>query len=113
VRLADRRGVRIGKMPLTGSPTELLPFSREIRVVDTSPLGPTAVSKDGKLLVQVSSGSMWTWPAAVVDLHSGRTQLLPLSYPADANGATWAPDGSVVMVAQPVGSSMWRFRKAN
>jgi Tol biopolymer transport system component/predicted Ser/Thr protein kinase len=113
VRLADRHGLRIAKMSLTGSSTEPLSFSQEFRVVDTSPLGPTAVSKDGKLLVQVSSGSMWTWPAALMDLHSGRAQLLPLSYPADANGATWAPDGSVVMVAQPLRSSMWRFRKAN
>lgn len=113
VRRKNPIGSQIVKMPLTGSPAVEVPLSPEMRVVDTSPLGPTAVSKDGKLLVQVSTGSMWTWPAALVDIYSGRTQLLPLSYPADANGATWAPDGSIVMVAQPVRSSMWRFHQVN
>jgi hypothetical protein len=113
VRTVDMTGAKLFKVSLTGSPMGSIPISGDVRLTGGTPLGPTSMSKDGKLLVQATSGSMWTWPAALVDLHSGRIRLLPLSYPADATAATWAPDGSIVMVAQPIRSSMWRFRKGN
>ncbi len=113
VRMTGPEGTRLFRMPFSGAPVESIPLAADVRLVSGGvPLGPTAATKDGRLLIQAAAGSTWAWPAGILNLRTGRMQLLSLGYPADVPAATWAPDGKIVMVAEPIRSSLWRFRRS-
>jgi hypothetical protein len=112
VRLDAREGVQLWRMPLNGG------SPRPVRIRDVRPvsggdaLAPTAVASDGKILLQVSEGPSWFWPAGVLDPRTGKVQILQIGYPADMPAPGWTPDGQIVTVALPFQSSLWRFRPA-
>jgi 3-hydroxyacyl-CoA dehydrogenase len=95
----------------------LLPHYPELAdvhlVAGAGALNPTAVGKDGRILVQTAAGSLWTWPAGLLNPETGSVQILKFPYPADMPSPGWSPDGKVVVVAEPIRSSLWRFRPAN
>jgi len=112
VRRLEKEGAGLYRMGLSGSPVERIALEGDIHVVaGGEALGPTAASKDGQLAVQLASGSAWTWPAGIVDLRTGKVRLVPVGYPADMISPGWAPDGRLVVVAEPIRSSLWRFRQ--
>jgi len=114
VRLDEKDGVRLVRMPLTGAPVRPIPLAGDVHLVSgAGQLNPTAVGKDGRILVQAAAGSMWAWPAGVLNPETGSVQILKFGYPADMPSPGWSPDGKVVAVAEAIRSSLWRFRPAN
>jgi Tol biopolymer transport system component len=111
VRVDERQGVRLVRVPLAGGHEQLIPVEDSVRL-PTSPLGNAAMSKGGKMLVTVSPGSSWFNPAALLDCQTGRTQIVNVGYPADMLAPGWTPDGKILLVAQPLISSLWRFQLA-
>lgn len=64
MRMTGPDGTRLFRMPFSGSPVESIPLAGDVRLVSGGvPLGPTAATKDGRLLIQAAAGSMWAWPA--------------------------------------------------
>jgi predicted Ser/Thr protein kinase len=113
VRLDEREGVRLVRMPLNGGPQRPVRVEEGVRPVSGGDaLGPTAVGIDGKVLLQVAAGPSWFWPAGVLDPRTGKVQILRIGYPADMPAPGWTPDGKIVAVALPLRSSLWRFRLA-
>jgi hypothetical protein len=114
VRLDEREGVRLVRMPLDGGPQRAIRIEDGVRPVSGGDdLGPTAVNKDGKILLQVAVGSSWFWPAGVLDPRTGKVDVLGIGYPADMPGPGWTRDGKkIVAVALSLRSSLWRFRPA-
>ena len=101
-------------MPLDGGPQRAIRVEDGVRPVSGGDdLGPTAVNKDGKILLQVATGSSWFWPAGVLDPRTGKVDVLGVGYPADMPGPGWTRDGKkIVAVALSLRSSLWRFRPA-
>ncbi len=111
VRLDERESVRLVRVPLAGGPERPVRVEGDARLVSGhNPLGPTAVARDGRILVQVQVGSSWFWPAGVLDPNTGRVSILKIGYPADMPAPGWTAEGKVVVVAKPFRSSLWRFR---
>ncbi len=112
VRLDEKDTARLVRMSRSGIDLGSIPVeSGNIRVAVGEPLSPRAVHADGRILVQVTTGT-WAWPAGILDPRSGRIQILPLGYPADMLAPGWSPDGKIVTLAAPVRSTLWRFRPA-
>jgi len=112
VRLDEREGVRLVRMPLAGGSERPVHVEGDALLVSgNNPLSPAAVGADGRILVQVEVGSEWFWPAAVLDPRTGRLEILKIGYPADMHAPGWTVDGKVVFVAKPFRSSLWRFRR--
>ena len=111
VRLDEREGSRLVRRSVTGGPERPVQVDSNVNLV-SNPLSPTAIGKDGRILVQVAVGSSWLWPAASIDPRTGRAQIMKIGYPADVLEPGWAPDGKIVAVASAVRSSLWRFRPA-
>ncbi len=113
VRLDQRDGIRLVRRSLSGGPDRPVPVDSSLRLVaGGGGLSPTAVHADGRILVQVTAGSSWFWPAAALDPSTGRARLMRVSYPADMPAPGWTPDGNVVGVAAPLRSCLWHFRRA-
>ncbi len=113
VRLDEREGVRLVRRSITDGHERPVRVGSNVRLVAGSAgLSPTAIGKDGKILVQVSVGSSWFWPAASLDPQTGRAQIMNIGYPADMPAPGWAPGGRIIGVAAPLRSSLWRFRPA-
>ena len=113
VRLNEKEGVRYVRVPLAGGPEVPVPVENGVRLVSgLSAPGPNAVVKDGRIAVQVAIGASWFWPAGLLDPRTGRVQVLQIGYPADMPGPSWTPDGKIVMIAEPLRSSLWKFQPA-
>jgi hypothetical protein len=100
-------------MPLTGGQVRPIPVAADVRIVAGAGwLNATAVGKDGSILVQVAAGSLWTWPVGLLNPETVTLRILHIPYLADMPTPGWSPDGKVVVVAEPIRSSLWRFRLA-
>jgi len=114
VRLDESSGVSLVRMALSGAPVRPIQVVGDVHLAAGSgQLSPTAVARDGRILVTAVSGSLWTWPAGILNPDTGAIQILKLGYPADVFSPGWGPDGKVVMMANPIRSSLWRFRRVN
>ena len=78
--------------------------------VSPVPLGPNAINKEGKLLVNIAPSDSWFWGLGVLYLATGKLTRLPLNYSGDIFCAAWASDGSILATADPLGAHIWRFR---
>ncbi len=110
IRLSEKEGVRLVRVPLGGGPERPIPVASGARPAPAGTLSPTAVGKDGRILLQVATGSSWFWPAGLLDPQTGRVQIPDIGYPADMYAPGWTADGKIVAVAEPFRSSLWRFR---
>lgn len=73
-------------------------------------IGSRALSRDGKLLINVSPPDSWFYRIAVLDLATGHVMPVPVTYAGDAMTGNWTPDGQVLSVGLPLSSHTWRFR---
>ncbi len=111
VQLSEKGGVRLVRLPLGGGAERPIPLQGDLRLTPL-PLSANAVHKDGRIAVQVIVRDNWFWPAGVLDPVSGRLERIPMAYDADMQSPAWTPDGKLlVVVAQPLRSSLWRFRR--
>jgi Tol biopolymer transport system component len=108
VRLTDIGGTRLVRQPLSGGP------ERPITIVDAIPLAPwfswsSAVDKAGNILVPLAPVDSWFWPIGVLNPDTGRVRVLDaVGKDADV-GAGFASDGSIILNAMRVHSTIWRF----
>ena len=73
-------------------------------------IGSRALSRDGKLLINVSPPDSWFYRIAVLDLATSRVMPVPVTYAGDTMTGNWTPDGQVLSVGLPLSSHIWRFR---
>ncbi len=112
VKLNEKDAVRLVRVPAAGGPEQALAVPKEIHLAPT-PLAPTAVGKDGRILTQITTSDSWFWPSAVLDSHTGALTKLPVRYLGDMTMPGWTSDGRVALAGLPLKSNMWRFRPRN
>jgi eukaryotic-like serine/threonine-protein kinase len=97
------------RVPLSGGPPQPIQLRKEIPL-SPRPLGPNALSADGKLVVSVQPSDSWYFRPAIVDIATGRLTQIPLNYDGDINLLSWGPDGRILASSLPMLSNIWRFR---
>ena len=108
IRMTETGGTRLVRVPIGGGAEGPIALKGDVRV-SPYPYQSNAVSKDGRIVVQVAPSASWFWPLVVIEPDTGRVQVVHVGYDADMNGG-WSPDGKLVVVAQALRSSLWRFR---
>jgi hypothetical protein len=109
VEVTARDAVRLVRVPVTGGKEEPIPWTSNLRLIES--LSPGAVAPDGRIAVRVVSNDNWFWPAAILDPRSGALTQLPVSVQdLDMPAPAWTSDGRLVSLALPWKSAIWRFR---
>ena len=106
VQVNDPEGTRLVRVPLSGGPETILPTQYPLVYI---PMSPGAIGLDGRVVLQVAPPDSWYWPAAVLDPKTGKMEIVPDDQ-ADMNAQGWDDQGRVVVAAQLLRSSLWRFR---
>ncbi len=99
--------VRLVRVPLDGSPEQEVPVRGDIRPAPGG-LGPSAISPDGHIAIEVISPASWFWPAAVLDPTTGKVEFTASGLSYDM-APSWADDGTLVSSAFPLLSRLWRL----
>lgn len=102
---ASESGIHLVRRSLRDGAEELMPLAGPFRY-STSPISPNSVAPDGRILAQVVSPALWSWPFAIIDPKTGSAELLPI-YDGRAG---WTPDGDILGVSAGVAGRIWRFR---
>ena len=110
VKLQEKEGIRLVRIPLSGGQEQPIPVQGEFRLTPLA-LSPSAVGKDGRIVLGVSVRDSWYWPPAILDPATGKVERIPM-YEADYDFPGWTSDGRIMAVALPVRSGIWRFRPA-
>jgi hypothetical protein len=108
VQLNQADGVRLVRVPLGGTPEEFLPTPPSPFRLVAAPLAPNAVGSDGRIALEVDPTNSWYWAAAILDSKTGTTELVS-DIKADMLHPGWDDQGRVVIAAQFLRSSIWRF----
>jgi hypothetical protein len=109
INLNEQEHVRLLRVPLSGGPQQEIRVRSDIPL-DPYPVGPGAVSKDGKALVGVVPPDSWFFRLAILDLATGELKRVPLNYAGDIMSSGWARDGRILVTANPIRAHIWRFR---
>ena len=110
IKLNERSGVRLVRMPLSGGPDRPIPVEGDVSLTPT-PLPPNMVARDGRIVLQITPRDSWFWPAGLLDPATGRLQKIPLPYEGDMPAPSWTADGKIVTIAYPLRAALWRFRR--
>jgi hypothetical protein len=101
---------RLYKVPLDGGAEKEIILSGAFR--PTQYVGARAISRDGRMLVGLSSADSWFWRPGILDLATGRSTLIPTDFRGDYYFLTRTAGGQVAGVASPMRSSIWKFTPA-
>ncbi len=75
-------------------------------------LFPTAVHRDGRILLSVLRPDAFYFRAAVFDPAKNTISEVPIPFPAVVNAATWTQDGRIALLVTRLSSRLWRYRAA-
>jgi hypothetical protein len=106
VRVTDKDGTRLVRQPIGGGEEHPIRLAAGVRLAPIFAQS-NAVNADGRMLLQLAS-SDWFWPGGLLDLDTGRAQMIPIGYDADVAGG-WTQDGALVLNAITLHSTLWRF----
>jgi hypothetical protein len=105
----EKEGYRMVRVSLPDGTETPLPFQSGFRLI--SEISPTAVNRDGRMLVGVQSPDSWWDEVATLDLKTGKVVKLEIPYSGDIDFPGWTPDGRIIAHGFPMRASLWRFRK--
>jgi eukaryotic-like serine/threonine-protein kinase len=108
VSLQEQEYTRLERVPLSGGPAQAIQVKSQLAI--NSPLGPNALNKEGKLLVNVEGTSSYFYRLAILDLATGKLTQVPLNYTGDIVVPAWASNGGILATASPFRAHIWRFR---
>lgn len=111
VKLNGPGRIRLLRLPSSGGPEREIPFRTKEIGLTPVPLSPSAVGKDGRMVLQVFTLDGWFYRVALRDPESGQVQRIPASYPGDTAVPGWAAGGQIVSIGIPLRASVWRFRQ--
>ncbi len=109
VQLIENQGVRWIRTHLDGSMEETIPVKGDWRFT-FAPVGPSAVGRDGRIVLPISVKDSWFWVPAVFNPDTGDVQRIPLPFQADPPAPAWTSDGKIIAATFSLSSSLWRFR---
>jgi hypothetical protein len=109
IQMVEQTGVRLVAVAPSGGPERQISWNEEARPAPTA-LHPSSVSRDGRIVVQVSPRDSWFWGPAFREPRTGAIVRAAAGLEADFDSPGWSRDGRIVAVAARMRSSIWRFR---
>jgi hypothetical protein len=73
-------------------------------------LSSAGIAPGGRMVTPLASLDSWFFVSGLIDLESGKMTKIPLDYLGDVHSAVWTADGKIMVAANEVRSSLWRFR---
>jgi eukaryotic-like serine/threonine-protein kinase len=110
VKLHEKQGSRLVRVPVSGGAGKEIPFHGNLTLT-ANPLGPNAIGRDGRILVQVASLDSWYWRAALLHPSSGQVTRIPVNFDGDLFFSGWSSDGRVVALGIGIKGGVWRFQQ--
>ena len=108
VRLSDIEGTRLVRQPLSGGPERPIVIDGAIRLASWFSFS-SAVGKDSSILLPLAPADSWFWPVGVLNPDTGRVRILDFVGKDADVGAGYAADGSIILNAMRLRSTIWRF----
>jgi hypothetical protein len=111
----DKQGVSLVRLSRAGDGSwkeSPVPYQSDVPLYGsgTFGFGPRAVNKDGRMAVTTQPADFFFQRPAVLDLATGKLQMVPIDYAGSPYYTEWGDTGKIVAGAQGWQSVMWRFR---
>ena len=110
VQVNDNDGVKLFRMPLSGSSELSILFVSPLRIAPL-PISGAAVGPDGRIAVTITSPDSLFRGIGLLDPVGATIERLPLVFDGDVQSPAWTRDGSLVAVGLSIRSSLWRFQE--
>ncbi len=101
VNSLGKSGERLYRVPAAGGPAQPIAVRDGITIVPLS-LAANSLDRRRRLLTGVTSPDSWFFDTAVLDLETGRVERIPLTFTGDILDSSWAADGRVLALAEPM-----------
>jgi len=108
VQLVEKEGIRLSRVPVSGGVGQPIPLQSAANVAET-PIGASAVGKDGRVVLTIDTPDSWFYRAGVLDPRTGKIERIPLNFTGDVLGPGWLDDGRILSSAAPLRATLWRF----
>ena len=109
VQVNELDAVRLYRVPLDGSSQLPILFASPLRLAPV-PISATAVGKDGRIAVTVTSPDTWFRGVALLNPATAVLERLPVTFDGDVQYPAWGRDGTMLAVGVSIRSSLWRFQ---
>ena len=106
IQVNQQEGTRLVRVQLSGGLETIVPAQYPLVAL---PISPHAIAPDGRVALQIAPTDSWYWLAAILDPKTGKMELVSENQ-ADMDAPAWDDRGRVVVAAQFLRSSLWRFR---
>jgi hypothetical protein len=111
VQLNEKEGIRLSRVPVSGGTAQPIPFQSALLLTPVA-IGPTAIAKDGRVVLSVTTPDSWFYGEGVLDPRSGKLDRIPMNFTGDLLAPGWLDDGRVLTSGWPLKATLWRFRPA-
>jgi len=108
VQIYEKESVRLLRVAASGGVGEPISFRTALRVAPV-PLSPSAIAKDGRVVLSVAMADAWFYGVGILDPRSGKLDKVPLNFTGDLLAPGWQDDGRVLTSAWPLKVALWRF----
>ena len=102
-------GLQLFRMPAAGGEATRIPVPSGFNMTPL-PLSPSAINRDGRILIPVNMLDTFFFQAAVFDTVHNTMKLMPAPAGTVVHGAGWTPEGGIGAVLTHWSSSLWRYR---
>jgi hypothetical protein len=108
VQLIGQEGVRLVRVAGSGGSPQPIPIKGDLLLAPMT-LSPSAIGKDGRMVVSITAPDSWFYGAGVLGPRTGRLERIPLHFTGDILGPGWLDDGRVLASGWPLRDTLWRF----
>ena len=77
-----------------------------------SPLGPSAIGRDGRVVLSIAMADAWFYGVGILDPRSDKLERIPVNFTGDLLAPGWQDDGRVLASGWPLKISLWRFHSS-
>jgi hypothetical protein len=110
VQVREAPKTRLVRVPLAGGVPQELPLNGPFHLTFES-VNSGGISRDGRLLVPLTSLDSWFFVPGMIDLISGPMNRIAVDHFGDYHALAWMPDGEVAAVVTELHASIWKFSR--
>jgi tRNA A-37 threonylcarbamoyl transferase component Bud32/WD40 repeat protein len=104
---------RLFRRPAGGGPEQEISVSASSFFTYPVPLSPTAVGRDGRILLHGGSMDTWNFRVGIVDPRTNRIEVVSLQFDGDPAVPGWTADGHIVSIGLQYRMNIWRFQRTS
>ena len=111
VQIYEKESVRLLRVAASGGAGEPISFRSGLRMAPV-PLGPSAVGKDGRVVLSIAMADSWFYGVGVLDPRSGKLERIPVNFTGDLLAPGWQDNGRVLTSGWPLKIALWQFHSS-